>query len=543
MQRLISAAVMALALALPAGTALARDLAVLVLNDAYENLPNVPAARRMMALEDPLRAAGYDVEVVRNFSTAQVGAILPERWRDLRPDDRMIVVLAGHVVGAPEQTWLLASDAQAPDAFNAGRQALSLEAVMHIGALRPGKFLLAVADNSRDPDLGFGLRRFAGWSDIPQGVGTIRAAPPALIDFLAGPVLTGDRPLFQAARDADGVRLRGYASRSEPFQPPAPAPDPSAERAFWDETRALDTIVAYERYLTRYPDGRFADRARARLEELRLTPQDRARLVEEGLNLTRPQRRAIQSNLAILGFDPRGIDGIFGPGTRAAISAWQRSIAVPDFGYLNANQISRLQNASDRRRRELDAEAERRRQQLEAADRAYWAEIGAGESEHGLRLYLERYPDGMFADEARARLAALERDARRRAEVEERQAWDRAVSLGTLQAYQAYAERYPEGLFIDEARSRIRSLSTPDIPPELMERDRQEEAALNLNTVSRQLIEQRLAQLNYNPGQVDGRFTPETRRALRRYQRDNRLAPTGYVTRITVARLITGVLE
>ena len=62
------------------------------------------------------------------------------------------------------------------------------------------------------------------------------------------------------------------------------------------------------------------------------------------LRLTTAQRREVQESLSLLGHDPRGIDGVFGPGTRTAIRLWQRSNSLTETGYLTAEQLTRLRD-------------------------------------------------------------------------------------------------------------------------------------------------------------------------------------------------------
>ena len=58
---------------------------------------------------------------------------------------------------------------------------------------------------------------------------------------------------------------------------------------------------------------------------------------EEALELTRDERRQIQSALADAGFYTDTINGLFGRQTRAAIRAWQASRGEPETGYLDAD--------------------------------------------------------------------------------------------------------------------------------------------------------------------------------------------------------------
>lgn len=64
--------------------------------------------------------------------------------------------------------------------------------------------------------------------------------------------------------------------------------------------------------------------------------------LEQSLDLTRSQRSAVQAGLTRRGFDARGTDGTFGPGTRRAIANWQRANDLTPTGYLSAAQFERL---------------------------------------------------------------------------------------------------------------------------------------------------------------------------------------------------------
>jgi sulfatase modifying factor 1 len=63
---------------------------------------------------------------------------------------------------------------------------------------------------------------------------------------------------------------------------------------------------------------------------------------EAGLNLHREGRLAVQEALTALGFDTRGIDGVFGPNTRKAIAGWQSVKREAPTGYLTSSQYEGL---------------------------------------------------------------------------------------------------------------------------------------------------------------------------------------------------------
>ena len=75
----------------------------------------------------------------------------------------------------------------------------------------------------------------------------------------------------------------------------------------------------------------------------RLRPAaDEGGAAEAALGLDRAARQGIQQGLAAAGFDPGGADGVFGPGTRAALRAWQRTQGASATGYLTRESAAEL---------------------------------------------------------------------------------------------------------------------------------------------------------------------------------------------------------
>ena len=54
------------------------------------------------------------------------------------------------------------------------------------------------------------------------------------------------------------------------------------------------------------------------------------------------EKKQLQERLLQLGFDPSGVDGVIGPGTRKAIRAWQAANGLPADGYVEQNLFRRI---------------------------------------------------------------------------------------------------------------------------------------------------------------------------------------------------------
>jgi len=81
---------------------------------------------------------------------------------------------------------------------------------------------------------------------------------------------------------------------------------------------------------------------------------------EKALGLRRAARIGVQRRLALAGFNPNGIDGVFGPKTRAAITGFQTARGFPATGYLEPSVYADLKERTE------DAYQARRRQSAAA---------------------------------------------------------------------------------------------------------------------------------------------------------------------------------
>jgi len=153
---------------------------------------------------------------------------------------------------------------------------------------------------------------------------------------------------------------------------PTPGPEPRAgitetELVMWE---TIQTITVSERqvealnlYLSTYPQGRFAGLAEIQIAALTsptLAPQPDPAVepttpsvprqplapgpadLERALGLSRDNRRAVQSALTLLGYDTRGVDGVFGGNTRRALRDYQQARGQSVTGYLTAETMTAL---------------------------------------------------------------------------------------------------------------------------------------------------------------------------------------------------------
>lgn len=131
-------------------------------------------------------------------------------------------------------------------------------------------------------------------------------------------------------------------------------------------------------------------------------PTADAEAVEAALALTRAQRVSVQRALAALGLNVGAADGLFGRRTRAAIAAYQRAGDFSETEHLTQDQFNELMAKGE--------EATKHQ-----ADGAAFAHASATATVDSYRSYLEEFPSGRHADEARQLADEAEKRAREEA--------------------------------------------------------------------------------------------------------------------------------
>jgi hypothetical protein len=117
-----------------------------------------------------------------------------------------------------------------------------------------------------------------------------------------------------------------------------------------------------------------------------------------------------------------------------------------------------------------------KRTQDKSIEQTYWESIKDSTNPEDFRTYLQKYPDGVFTDIARNRIRSLEAAAREREADKARQQtaetiraentyWESIKNSTNPEDFKAYLRKYPNGEFADLARNRIDSLKTSQASP------------------------------------------------------------------------------
>ena len=619
MKRLFASAAAAALLA--AGAAWADGAALVIGNGAYDHGPRAKSAERdARAVAEALADAGYTVVSGIDLTRVQMRAAMDQFAAAAEDADRLVIYYSGHAMRMQGRTFLAPVDFDPIGEVAVAMDGAPLAALMALGAMRPDAAVLFLDGAQLE---GFEPTGFAepGVADIqpPEGLLVVSAAAPGRAvrrsrwfssDFsrtVVSEFLEPGAPLMAAAEAArDPIWIAGGVAGDAALVD-APEPEPAAatssssdvaqeiELAFWRSVEASGTAADYEAYLARYPNGLFAAIARNRVAEAAgastsgvvaaapspsqtaaprsKTQTEIAAEREAALGLNRAKRRQVQSDLTELGFDTNGVDGLFGRGTRGALRRWQEAEGRQVTGYLTRDQVADLRSAAQdavEEREAAAAEAARlSAEEARAQEDADWDRARRVNTTAAYRRYLQAYPKGRYADEARATLKAAFAQA-------EAAAWAEAERLDTAEGYSGYLDNYPNSANAIEAQRRFDRLTASGYAAKTTASLQKEEAAwaaaqeenttasykafrdaypnsqfaeeaearrlalyreqkiarerkLGLDGRSWKSIEDRLAFLDFDPGQRDGKVTKKTRNAILQYRRSRGLELTRYV--------------
>ena len=319
----------------------AADIALVIGNEDYDEIRDLRRGDNVVAAASALERAGIDVVGARNADLSELQSSVAQ-FAQMAPNaDGLIVVLSGRFMHSATDTFLLPVDTDRPGIARLSFNALPLSTVLAVLSASPERAVLVLVGDGESDQIGAYLQAGIGQPTIPEGVTIVSANTREGARFMRDVLAAPGASIPDAVGATRGMRAAGYLPDGYAFLELEDAPEiDEAEAGYWELVQELDTVNAYRRYLDRYPNGPHADEAQQRVDAYTNEPNRRARLAEEALNLTREQRQQVQRALTILDYRPRGIDGIFGPGTRGGHSslAGCQQFALNDVSERGADQ-------------------------------------------------------------------------------------------------------------------------------------------------------------------------------------------------------------
>lgn len=545
-------------------TAFGDGAALVIGNGDYENAPTAATAvRDAESIAEALVDAGWQVSTGTDLDREGMRQAMAAFAAAASDADELLIFYSGHALRTGGETYLAPVDTKAGTLTDVMFDGVPLDLVLQIAAEKPGRSVVFIDGAQR--------RGFTPTGFVEPGIAALEGPDDVLIVSAAKPGQAVRRSIWRNSRFArliennflqpgeTAVEVAAGADEptfstgsADPDFAIVPAPesvdaglDHEIELAYWRTAERSGRANDYAEYLKRYPEGAFAEFARERLgiedktaavpEEPAVPPEIQA---ERDLNLSRIRKRQVQTWLLALGFDPNGVDGLFGRGSRKAIKRWQGKNGFETNSWLTAEQVEKLQAQGEAEIERQRVIAEEKRRIREAEDNAYWSATGARGKPDGYRAYLEKYPQGLHAKIARAAMAKVaeaKADARARKDL---RVFNRAKKRDDAEGYRAYLAQYPEGIYRDQALARLDEIEGAEQAAAELAAYKQGEAALKLSSDDMMSVEQRLRFLGFAVGKEDGIFDERTRGAIKGYQASRGLKDSGYMDRESVVTLV-----
>ena len=378
----------------PASFAHAAGRVALVLgNSTYAHIGRLPNPGNDAAdMAAALRRLGFEVTTTLDADRGELNDALRAFTRQSAGADVSLVFYAGHGIEMDGVNYLVPVDARLERDVDVRFEAVALDDVLV--STTGASLRLVVLDACRNNPLARSMQRTGASRSVSRGsFGDLDES------------LLGNETLVAYAAAA-GTTAADGTGRNSPYT--------SALLAYLEEPVELLTLFRQVRaqVLATTNGEQRPHEYQSLLGEHYLggapapgsAPGRDPRLVEASLGLDRAMRRRVQQGLATAGFSPGPADGVFGPGTRAAIRLWQASRGAAATGYLDAASAQALGVAVA-----SAAAAQAARVQQE---NLFWQSIMTSDHPADFEAYLRQFPEGVYAELARNRMAALRPVAR-----------------------------------------------------------------------------------------------------------------------------------
>ncbi len=289
-----------------------RRVALVIGNSGYANVAELKNPYNdAKGMSDKLTDLGFDVVTGLDLSLRDMRQTVREFIKKLYNADLALFFYAGHGIQVNGENYLVPVDAELSTHLDLDFEALPANLVLN-AMEQSTKVNLVFLDACRNNPFTENLARSMGTrsSAVGRGLAKIGSGVGSLVSFATQPgnvALDGDgenspfttalikhlgtpgqditRDLVMVRRDVleatkgqqvpwDNSSLTGEVilkqlEMVQPVEPEKPAINPQIELAYWDSIKSGESIAYFETYLTRYPEGQFADIAKIRIDELK----------------------------------------------------------------------------------------------------------------------------------------------------------------------------------------------------------------------------------------------------------------------------------
>lgn len=408
-----------------------KRVALVIGNSDYKYAPRLPnPINDATAMADKLEAIGFEVLLRTDLDGTGTRVALGEFTEKAQFADVALVFYAGHGIEIQGRNYMIPVDAQMKSDVSARFEAIDLDDLV-ASATAASKLSMVLLDACRDNPFVTSMQRSDSTRAISRGLSLVDVDRSGLlISFAAQAGTTAD--------DGDGEHSPYTEALLEVLDEPG-----------------LEV-------------GRMFRKVRAKVRQStggRQVPIERMQLPDEAVYLVPPGAEPPRHEDAAVPPRPSGPSGSGNSGGSGGPAPQEDPLVV----FLDAVQSGKREPLEDFVARWPDhPRAEVARSLiLEYRETEMWDEVKKADTVGAYRRYLIVYPAGRFADQAEARMAALQApaeppkpdpDAMLQIEL---QAWNDAKSINTIAAYTAYLAVYPDGHFRPLAEAAIAALRAP----------------------------------------------------------------------------------
>ena len=277
-------------------------VALVIGNSAYKTSPLKNPINDAADMAARLKGFGFTVIERNNLTTKQIGSTLREFRSKLTPGSVALVFYAGHGVTIKGKNYLPAVDAEINGEEDVPNQSLGTEQIMDVLAEAKTRLNLVFLDACRDNPYARSFRsttRGLSRESAPSGTMISFATKPGSVaadgtgrnglytSVLLEQLKSSNQPIEQVLKKVvSGVRVAsknqqepwmegsiegdfcfGSCGQTSVSQVPAELSESQKEEIFWSDTKATGNSKAFEAYIKQYPNGRYADLARANIDK------------------------------------------------------------------------------------------------------------------------------------------------------------------------------------------------------------------------------------------------------------------------------------
>jgi uncharacterized caspase-like protein len=484
-QTFIATAAVAIALSLFfSASASAQDKVALVIgNGAYRNVPELANPPNDAAdIAAALGRLGFSARLVTNATYDDMRRALLDFSQRARRAEMAVVFFAGHGMEVAGENWLIPVDAELKTDLDAEQEAISLRSLMLMVSVS-SKLGLVVLDACRNNPFVNKMKRTISSRTASRGLTAVEPATNVLVAYAA----------------KDGTTASDGAGRNSPF------------------TTALLKYIEMPGLEINFLFRNVRDEVITTTHNEQ-QPFTYGSLSREEIFFTPPLPNAALP----------AVDEI----------AWSSLKETTDEAALKRFTA---QYPGSARRKDAEARiaalaaARAAQPVLPSPDQASWDMIKETIDDGALKRFVAQYPNSALRKDAEARIAVLTaaRAARPVPPSSDQVSWELIKDTTDESALKRFVARYPDSALRKDADGRIAALEAAK-PPKPAAPD---DAAPIKDPLLLNEVRDRLYELNFDPGPLSGSLTDATRQAIREFEQQTNLSPTGIPTMGLLRRL------